>query len=271
MVSAAFATSSNIGFVIATGEIQVDGSLVRGNSTIFSGSVIASGSDVASLRFSDGTSAMMNPGSIVTVYTDRSVLQQGVTTQRGVDKHAVVADGLRISSVTPNAVALVGVKDASHFKVASQLGELNVSSDSGILMARVEPGDTLGFSIGQAAANQDQEVSFCGKLSGNHQLKDSITKVTYQLQGTNLDPFVGKWVDVTGTTLERNPSSTAPQVVTVSNITKLDHPCIAARTTVRVLSYGRIVALVAIAAAGVLIGVEAANPSSPQPVTPAVP
>lgn len=271
IVSVASATSSNIGLVMTTGEIQVDGSLVRGNSTIISGSVIASQNEAASLRFSDGTSAMMNPGATMTVYPDRSVLQHGVTMQRGVDKHAVVADGLRISGATTNAVALIGVNDASHIKVASQKGELNVSSDSGVLVAHLEPGDTLGFSIYQAAANQGQELTLCGKMGGNHRLKDSLTKVTYQLQGTNLDPFVGKWVDVTGTALERSPSSAGPQVVVVSDITKLDRPCKAATTTVPVLAYGQIVALVAVAAAGTLIGIGVANGFSPNPVTPAVP
>jgi hypothetical protein len=269
MVSLASATSANIGLVMTTGEVQVDGSQVRGNSTIFSGSVIASGSGVSSVRFSDGTSAMMNPDATMTVYPERSVLQQGVAVQRGIDKHAVVADGLRISGATPNAVALVEVRDASHIAVASQQGVVDVSTISGVPVAHMEPGDSLGFAIAQAAANQTQDISLCGKLGGNHQLKDSLTKVTYQLQGNGLEALVGKWVDVSGTI---NPSSPAPQVVTVSDISDRGQPCNKAGGAA-VYTPGAIILVSLIALGGALIGIGAAvaSSSSPQPVTPAVP
>lgn len=271
LVSMASATSANIGLVMTTGDVQVNGLRVPGTSAIFSGNLISSGDRSSSLQFSDGTSALMRPGTTLTVYREHSVLQRGITLQRGVDKHPILADGLKISGTAPNAVALVGVKDASYLEVAAQEGESDVWTSSGDLVARVEPGKTVHFAIGQAAPGTETKTAkLCGSLDQNFIITDHFSYVTYQLKGSGLDRYVGKTVRVTGT-VSGDPNSTTAQILTVSSITKLNRVCEAGAV---VLSRGDIALMVVVGAGGTLLGLGVAGAftgGSQAPVTPVTP
>ena len=274
IVSTASAASDNIGLVMATGEVQVDGLSVPGNAAIFSGSRITSRDGISNLRFSDGTSAVMRPGAQMTVYREHSVVVQGMTMQRGADRHPVIADGLRISGATPGAAVLVEVKDESHFEVAAEGGNLEVRTTEGNLIARVVPGKDLSFTISQAPAGIPQNnVQICGPLTGNDQLKDEFTGLTDQLQGTGLERYRGKTVQVIGTVA--NPSAT-PQVVDITSI-RVVRSCVVggpgaapAATSIR---SGKGLILVALAAAGLGVAIyySVNSGGGPSPVTPAVP
>jgi hypothetical protein len=259
---------------MTTGEVQVDGVTVPGNAAIFSGSHIASGVGISNLRFSDGTSAVMRPGAQMTVYRDHSVLVQGVAMQRGADKHPVFAHGLRISGATLNAAVLVGVKDPSHLELAAQAGQLEVRTSTGTLVARVELGKPLDFTISQAPTDtQETTLQICGRLRDNHQLTDTFTSLTYQLQGTGLDSFIGKTVRITGPVV--NPSAT-PQVVTVSSINKVK-TCEAAAgpgatPTAVIQSPPALIAVALMAAGGIIAGILAYGSGGERPpVTPSEP
>lgn len=270
LISTASATSSSIGLVMSTGEVQVDGLKVPTTAAIFSGSSISSGDRSASLQFSDGTTALMKPGSTMTVYRERSVLQQGITMQRGVDKHPVLADGLRISSAAPNAAVLVGVKDASHIEVAGQEGESYVLAPSGDLIARVEPGKILSFAISEATDAQGDKVKLCGVLGQNFLITDHFTDVTYQLQGAGLASFLGKTVRITGTITGGTPTSPVAQTVAVSTIKRARDTCDVGAAA---LSTGALVVLISVAVGGTLLGIGLSGGfgTSQPPVTPATP
>lgn len=282
LISAASATPSNIGIVMTTGEVQVDGSSVRGNSALFSGSRVLSQDAISNLQFSDGTNAVMRPGASMTVYRERSVLQMGVTMQRRVDKHPVFADGLRIAGVTPNAVALIGVKDASHIEVAAQEGETDVWTSTGNLVARVEPGKTLSFAI-NTTGGPANGVKLHGILRPHYLLTDEQTNVTYQLQGSGLDMLVGASVEATGTVLGGNPAAGTPPVVAVSNVVKMNNDYAAMSDGQQggaapaaqgpIWNTGSIIFLIIVAIGGTLLGLGAAGVLSPssKPVTPATP
>jgi len=199
--------------------------------------------------------------------------------QRGVDKHAVLADSLRISGASPSSVAVVSVKDGSHVEVAAQDGESDVRAPSGDLVARVEPGKVLSFAISQAAETQEKTARLCGTLQQNYQLTDAFTNVTYQLQGSGLEPFVGKTVRVTGTIPATNPPP-SPEVLSVSSIKKQNRPCEAAAgygaapaVAGATWAKGAIVILIFGALGATLIGLGAAGAFgvSQPPVTPAAP
>src|SRR5271170_3350342 len=134
LISVASSTSSSVGLVMTSGSVQVDGSRAPGTSAIFAGNLISSEDRPANLQYSDGTSGVMNPGAIMAVYREHSVLQRGIALQRGIGKHPVLANGLRISGATPTATALIGVRDASYFEVAAKEGESDVWTSSGDLV-----------------------------------------------------------------------------------------------------------------------------------------
>jgi hypothetical protein len=258
---------------MTTGDVQVNGLPVPGTSVIFSGNLITSERSTSNLQFSDGTSAVLNPGASMTVYREHSVLQHGVTMQRGVDKHPILADGLRISGSAPNAVALVGVKDESYVEVAAQAGETEVWTSSGNLVARVEPGKTLSFALQDAPANTSNTVKLCGVLQQNHEVIDEYSNVAYQLQGSGLDAQVGKTIRIVGTLVPGTGSATIAQVVTVSSVKRLNRSCLAAGAAPAITT-GAIVLLVFVAIGGSLLGLGLAGTFSSgahTPVTPATP
>jgi len=227
----ASASSSGIGLVMADGEVQINGADVPGNSAMFPGNLVATVNSNSSLQFSDGTRAVMNPGAKMTVYREHSVLLQGVAMQQGLDRHAVVADNLKISSTSPNTAVLVAIQDATHFEAASQEGEAEVWAPTGELVARLEPGKALSFALQPEAQSTTaqtvvSQINACGALQGDFTLKNASSADIYQLQGSNLNAYVGKSIQVKGKVI--SAPSASRKVVLVESIEKVRHPCQAA-------------------------------------------
>ena len=239
------ASPSSVGFVVTNGQAQVDGVPVQGNSTLFQGSVVQAGSVTSDLMFPGGSNLLLQPDSAVQVYREYAVLQRGGATQRGA--HTLVADGLRVSSLSPQGAVFVGLQDKYHLKVAAQGGSAEVRNPAGELVARLEPGKALSFvvqappqntnptpaqqnstpaTVGQAAPpSSGVQLTLHGVLRKDHPgryghflLTDVATNTTYELQGTNLDDLVGASVEVTGSTFDTAAAAGASKVVAVSDI-----------------------------------------------------
>jgi hypothetical protein len=245
LISAA-ASPSSIGFVVTSGQAQVDGTAVHGNSTLFQGSVVQSGNGTSDLMFSGGSNVLLQPGSAVKVYREYAVLEHGVAIQRRTHGYALVADGLRVSSTSPQGAVVVGLKDKSHLEVAAQGGSAEVRTAGGNLLARLEPGKALSFSIqvsqqnpsstpsqqnppsapeGQTSAPTTMQLTLHGMLHkdhagryGHYLLTDLATNVVYELQGPDLEDFVGASVEVTGSIFDTPPAGGASKVMSVSDI-----------------------------------------------------
>lgn len=236
------ASPSSIGFVVTSGQVQIDGAAVRGNSTLFQGNVVRAGNATSDLMFPGGSNLLLQPGSTVTVFRGYGVLEQGAAVQRG--HQALLAAGLRVYSLSPQGAVLVDVRDKSHLQVTAQGGPAEVRNPAGLLVARLEPGKALNFSVqqqnptptppqqnsaptadGQAAPPAGAQVTLHGILRKDHPgryghflLTDMATNVTYELQGPNLDDLVGASVEVTGSTYDRAAAEGASKVMSVSDI-----------------------------------------------------
>jgi hypothetical protein len=239
------ASPSSVGFVVSNGQAQVDGALVRGNSTLFQGSVVQAGSATSDLMFPGGSNLLLQPDSAVKVYREYAVLQRGGAIQRGA--HTLVADGLKVSSLSPQGAVFIDLQDRSHLKVAAQGGAAEVRNPAGVLVARLEPGKVLSFVVqvspqnanpaplqqnpttpttaGQAAPPTGVQLTLHGVLRKDHPgryghflLTDMATNVTYELQGPDLDDLVGASVEVTGSTFDTAAAEGASKVMSVSDI-----------------------------------------------------
>jgi len=238
------ASPSSIGFVVTSGQVQVDGAVMRGNSTLFQGNVVQAGNATSDLMFPGGSNLLLQPGSTVTVFREYGVLEHGAAVQRG--HHALVADGLKVSSLSPQGAVLVDVQDKSHLKVTAQSGAAEVRNPSGVLVARLEPGKALSFAIQVSQQNstmtpsQQNPTSTAGPQAppptgvqltlhgilrkdhpgryGHFLLTDMATNVTYELQGPELDDLVGASVEVTGSTYDTAAAEGASKVMAVSDI-----------------------------------------------------
>jgi hypothetical protein len=231
------ASPSSVGFVVTNGQAEVDGSVVHGNSTLFQGSLIQAGSATSDLMFPGGSNLLLQPDSAVKVYREYALLQRGVVIQRGT--HELVADGLRIYSLSPQGAVVVGMKDSSHLEVAAQGGAAEVRSATGMLLARLETGKAMGFTIqdtpqvpaappatsGQAAPEPGTQLTLHGIVRkdhagryGHYLLTDVATKITYELQGPGLDDLVGAQVEVIGSIFDQPAAEGASRVLSVSDI-----------------------------------------------------
>jgi hypothetical protein len=238
------ASPSSIGFVVTNGQAQVDGAVVHGNSTLFQGSMVQAGNITSDLMFPGGSNLLLQPDSAVKVYREYAVLQRGGVIQRGT--HALVADGLKVSSLSPQGAVFINLQDKSHVKVAAQSGAAEVRNQAGELVARLEPGKALSFAIqvsqqnststplqqnstptvaGQASPAAGAQLTLHGILRKDHPgryghflLTDLATNVTYELQGAGLDDLVGASVEVTGSTFDTAAAEGASKVISVSDI-----------------------------------------------------
>jgi hypothetical protein len=238
------ASPASIGIVVASGQVQVDGAVVRGNSTLFQGNVVQTGNATSDLMFPGGSNLLLQPGSRITVFRESSVLEHGAAVQRG--PHALFADGLKVSSLSTQGAVLVDMQDSFHIKVTAQGGAAEVRNPAGRLVARLEPGKALSFAVqvsqqnsastpsqqnpalaagAQAPPSTGEQVTLHGILRkdhpgryGHYLLTDLATNVTYELQGPGLDDLVGASVEVTGSTYDTSAAEGASKVMAVSDI-----------------------------------------------------
>ena len=237
------ASPSSIGIVVTSGQAQVDGAVVRGNSTLFQGNVVQAGQGTSDLMFPGGSNLLLQPGSAVKVFREYGVLERGAAVQRG--SNTLVADGLKVSSLSPQGAVFVAIQDGSRLSVAAQGGAAEVRNPAGDLLARLEPGKALIFAIqaaqqdsnglpqtppqpittGQGQTPTGAQLTIHGILHtdhpgryGHYLLTDIPSKVTYELQGPGLDDLVGASVEVTGSTFDTAPAEGASKVLSVSDI-----------------------------------------------------
>jgi len=219
MLGATTVPTSSIGTVTANGEINVDGSAIRSNSTLFNGSVVQTSAVRSDVRLADGSQLVLNPDSRMTLYRDHAVLEQGLTMQRNAGKHAVIANGLKVSSETPNGVVLVDIQNRSHMEVAARSGAADVRTPAGDLVARIEPGKALSFDTAPAENVSASSIKIAGVLrpvAGHFVLTDALSGVTFQLQGSNLAAYSGTPVQVIGMVASAAPA--VPEASRVVNV-----------------------------------------------------
>jgi len=230
---------SNVGFVVTNGEAHVDGSAIRGNSTLFPGSTVQAGSATSDLIFPGGSNLLLQPEAAVKVFRGYTVLQKGSAIQHGTQ--GLIASGLKISSLSSQGSVVVGMKDATHLEVTAQGAPAEVRNAAGAMVAHLEPGKGFTFSLqdGQQAppaqtqspapvfgiGSQSQQITVHGVLRkdhagryGHYLVTDVLSKNTYELQGPGLDDLVGASVEATGTLYDTAPAEGASKVLSVSDV-----------------------------------------------------
>lgn len=244
------ASPSSIGFVVTRGQAAVDGAVVRGNSTLFQGSLVEAGDATSDLMLPGGSNLLLQPGSAARVYREHAVLETGTATQRGSQGY-LIADGLKVSTLSPLGAVVVGVKDRSHIDVLAQGGNAEIRNPAGILIARLEAGKAFSFALQASPQNAPQQGTSSPSVPqappsafpavpaaapgtqltlhgivrkdhagryGHYLLTDLATNITYELQGSGLDDLVGGSVEVTGSLIDTPAAQGASRVLSVSDI-----------------------------------------------------
>jgi hypothetical protein len=201
----AVAGTTSIGTISAQGSIHVDGYAVNGNATLFDGSVVETGAAAATvrtgnLRMDQNVRITLAADSRGTLFRDRLVLQQGASESTLPAHFQIEANGLRVGAQLPDTRALVTLNHACRVEVAALSGSVEVTSARGLVLARVNPGHSVSFSM--TAGTSTAAFTSRGMLSvenGHYYLTASDTNVKYEILGKNLAKFVGDKVLVSGT------------------------------------------------------------------------
>ena len=199
MLSNASAGTISIGTASARGQMRVDSYTVKGNATLFDGSVVEPGQATATMHLNKGTDITMSTSSRGTLYSNRLVLQQGKSELAASTSFQLEANGLHVTPNEANSRGFVSVKDGNTLEVASLSGSFGVTNGHGVLLANVRPGRVVSFSM-QAGANP-QDFSGVGLVTfenGTYYLT-TAEDVKYTLTCKDARRFVGDKVTVTGT------------------------------------------------------------------------
>ncbi len=273
----ALAATAAIGTASARGAMRIDGSEVSGNATLFDGTVVETDAATTALRLDRGVELKLATDSRGTLYRDRLVLERGSSELVRASGFELDASHVRITADSPNARGVVSMEGGNTVRVEALSGGLRVTTGSGLLLAKLQPGRAEEFGDGQAGAAAPTTVT--GKLtkesdecSTSSQQKYYVTVAggaKYEVTGEGLDALVGKTVTLTGT-LDPNVASTkcaAGLIVAAGTPTVVGAAAGTATAVGMAVGTKLIIAGVAVAAAaGTGVGVYEAN-QSPTPAS----
>ena len=214
----ATAATGSIGVIRSSGDFRVDGSMVRGNSTVFDGNTIETTTSRSVVQL-DAAQITLGPDSRARVYRDRTILEKGAGLLRDAGTHVFEAASLRIAPAAGDAVIQVDVEGPSRISVSARSGGVLVRNSGGDLVASLRAGSELEFDT-QAGASTAVKIRGVVELrNGNYFVTEATTHVTFQLQGPDLAKYVGKLVTIAGSAIPgATPLGGASQVVQAVSI-----------------------------------------------------
>ena len=235
----ALAGTNVIGTATARGDLRVDGYAVKGNATIFDGTVVETGNASAAIRLKSGAEVKLATNSRSQLFGDHLVLQRGSTELEPSNKITFEANGLHVTPNSPNSRGTVSINDDDQVEVAALTGQFRVTNASGTLLGSVATGKAMSFDPPQAPDTQipaaatpkgPVNMSVYGTLTrsnDNHyylNLPAPDLGYVYEVQGvsgSNLESFVGKVVEINGTVdVSMRPEGHANWVMMAHQITE---------------------------------------------------
>jgi hypothetical protein len=239
--------------------MRVDSYMVRGNATLFDGSVVETGQASADLRLDKGAQITLSTGSRGILYRDRLVLERGESELAAPTSFQLEAKGLHVTPNEPKSHGLVSMKSGNTVEVAALAGSFGVTNNQGVMLASVRPGKPVSFAM--QAGGTPASFSGTGMVSyeNGHYYFTSNENVKYELTGKDFKKYVGKKVILISGTVQAPVAEGATPVIYVSSIAINGAAGISAGTA---LIIGGVVVA---GGAGIGVGVYESN----QPATPA--
>ena len=256
------ASPPSIGIVKSTGEYRVNGSPVPGNSTLFEGDIVETAAARSVVQLGAAQFTLL-PASRAHIFRDRTVLEKGSGLLAGAQNQVVEAATLRIVQTGKNSVVQVEISAPNQVSVAAREGGAEVRNSSGVLVASLRTGMALAFEPQSGASTAVKMTGTVTTQNGKYYLTDENTHVKVELQGQDLEAFVGKEVDMEGSAIPGAAvSGGASQVVQVVTITvvKRRRPAGAGAGGGGGLSHGATAAIIGgVAVAGTMVGLASAG------------
>jgi len=211
---AAWAAGPAIGFVQATGEFRLNQTAIRGNGTLFDGSIVETAAVRSDVSLNSGGHIALAPKSRTRIYKERAILESGAA-EISSPGYPLIAANLSISG----PAAQVAVDAPGKIRVGALSTPVEVRNSGNVLIARVNPGTALEFSTEGEASGAVNVTGTVSKEGDAFFITDKTTNVKYQLQGSELGKYVGKPVTVNGALVPgAAPLGSATGVVAVSSV-----------------------------------------------------
>jgi hypothetical protein len=175
--------AASVGVVSSPGDFRVDGSQIRGNGTVFEGSVIETASARSTVQLGDVQVTLL-PDSRLKAYKGRAVLEKGWGV---VNRGTMEAASFQIAP-SKGSSAVVQMTAPKSVNVVAQAGDTQVRTAQGVLVASVRAGMGMAFTAQAnttpASANQVMLAGLVGFADNKCTITESSTSpVTYEVQG----------------------------------------------------------------------------------------
>ena len=225
------AVSPVIGFMTATGSVELDSSPVARHGTLFEGSTVETSLAGSQLEIPKGMKASLGAASRAQVFRDHMILEKGESQLSGSSHYWVQARGLRIRSLDSGAVATVALRGDKQVLVMAQGGPVRIANAQGLAIAWVNAGRTLQLEPpSPGAAIAASTLTGClQEASGHYFLIDQTTALKVEVRGPGFEQEIGNQVTITGV---RDASGTAAgdasQLIDASGVTRISTHCVVA-------------------------------------------
>ena len=227
----AAAVSPVIGFMTATGTVELDAAPVARHGTLFEGSTIETYRAGSQLEIPKEMKASLGAASRARVFRDHMILEKGDSQLSGSSHYWVQARGLRIRSLDSNAVATVSLRGDKQVLVMAQGGPVRVADKQGLAIAWVNAGRTLQLEP-PAAGGAIASSTLTGCLqeaSGHYFLIDQTTAVKVEVRGPGFEQEIGNQVTITGVRdASGSVAADASQLIDASGVTRISTHCVVA-------------------------------------------
>lgn len=202
-LSVGTAGSAAIGTAIARGPFRIDNTTVRGNATLFEGSIVETANAASSVQLKSGARFSLERESRGRLFGDRMELEKGSFRFEnggpGKDEsYRLVALGLTIRPTQAIAAGIVKFDGANRVQVASTRGSWQVRNAHGQLVANLPSGVTLSFEPQQAVTDVTRVTGILKDEGGRFMLTDEVTHITVEVVGPGIAKEAGKRVEVFG-------------------------------------------------------------------------
>jgi hypothetical protein len=211
------AAGTAIGMALANGGLSVNHSQVRGNMTLFDGSLVETATGYSQLLLDKGVQVRLAAESRATVHAGRLVLEAGQGDMESAGGYEVEARTLLIRAAVPGTQARIRLAKGNTVTVAAVHGAVRVSNGAGVLVARIDAGNALNFEPQPAGAAAPTRASGCLLVkSGSFILAERTNNVVLELIGNGMEKELGNQVEITG-----KAESVAPHIADASQVIKV--------------------------------------------------
>ncbi|MBK5291207.1 MAG: hypothetical protein JJE04_05965 [Acidobacteriia bacterium] len=227
-LSLGMAATPVIGVVNAKSGFLLDDASVKGNGTLFEGTVVETGRTGGDLQMVGGATLQLAAESRGRIYRDRLVLERGSGEVSNATRFGVEARSLRVLADDSSAVGRILVTDKNKILVAALRGSFHVTNAKGIMLASLSAGHALEFEPpqGGGAAAPSNLTGCLVKRDGHYYLTDDTAGITVELKGGSLNKHAGNRIEVIGAqVLPAVPTTRSSQVIQVSTVREISKRC----------------------------------------------